>query len=89
MCGALFCSIKITEDVRRYAKENAIDESSAIQHGLRRKAEEFQHSGGKFILNHDEWKPSGVRRHRRSSPRGKGKVIGSSFVKRFIQLTRR
>jgi hypothetical protein len=43
--------MKITEDVRRYAKENAIDESSAIQHGLRRKAEEFQHSGGKFILN--------------------------------------
>jgi len=34
-------SMKITEDVRRYAKENAIDESSAIEHGLRRKAEEF------------------------------------------------
>jgi len=33
--------MKITEDVRRYAKENAIDESSAIEHGLRRKAEEF------------------------------------------------
>ena len=48
MCGPHFCSMKITEDVRRYAKENAIDESSAIEHGLRRKAEEFQHSGAKI-----------------------------------------
>jgi phosphomethylpyrimidine synthase len=48
MCGPHFCSMKITEDVRRYAKENAIDESSAIAHGLRRKAEEFQHSGAEI-----------------------------------------
>jgi phosphomethylpyrimidine synthase len=48
MCGPHFCSMKITEDVRRYAKENAIDESSAIEHGLRRKTEEFQHSGAKI-----------------------------------------
>ena len=48
MCGPHFCSMKITEDVRRYAKENAIDESSAIEHGLRRKAEEFQHSGARI-----------------------------------------
>jgi phosphomethylpyrimidine synthase len=48
MCGPHFCSMKITEDVRRYAKENAIDESSAIEHGLRQKAEEFQHSGAEI-----------------------------------------
>ena len=48
MCGPHFCSMKITEDVRRYAKENAIDESSAIEHGLRRKGEEFQHSGAEI-----------------------------------------
>jgi len=48
MCGPHFCSMKITEDVRRYAKENAIDESNAIEHGLRRKAEEFQHSGAEI-----------------------------------------
>jgi len=48
MCGPHFCSMKITEDVRRYAKENALDESSAIEHGLRRKAEEFQHSGAEI-----------------------------------------
>jgi phosphomethylpyrimidine synthase len=48
MCGPHFCSMKITEDVRRYAKENAIDESTAIEHGLRQKAEEFQHSGAEI-----------------------------------------
>jgi len=48
MCGPHFCSMKITEDVRRYAKENAIDESDAIEHGLRQKAAEFQHSGAEI-----------------------------------------
>ncbi len=48
MCGPHFCSMKITEDVRRYAKENAIDKSTAIEHGLRQKAAEFQHSGAEI-----------------------------------------
>jgi phosphomethylpyrimidine synthase len=48
MCGPHFCSMKITEDVRRYAKENAIDESVAIEYGLRQKAEEFQHTGAEL-----------------------------------------
>jgi phosphomethylpyrimidine synthase len=48
MCGPHFCSMKITEDVRRYAKENAIDENTALEHGLRHKAEEFQHSGAEI-----------------------------------------
>jgi phosphomethylpyrimidine synthase len=45
MCGPHFCSMKITEDVRRYAAENAIDESSAIEHGMRAKAAEFEEAG--------------------------------------------
>ncbi len=48
MCGPHFCSMKITEDVRRYAKENAITESEALEHGLRAKAAEFQHSGAEI-----------------------------------------
>jgi hypothetical protein len=32
--------VKITEDVRHYAKENAITESEALEHGLRTKAAE-------------------------------------------------
>jgi phosphomethylpyrimidine synthase len=48
MCGPHFCSMKITEDVSRYAKENAITESEALEHGLRAKAAEFQHSGAEI-----------------------------------------
>jgi phosphomethylpyrimidine synthase len=48
MCGPHFCSMKITEDVRRYAKENAITESEALEHGLHAKAAEFQHSGAEI-----------------------------------------
>jgi phosphomethylpyrimidine synthase len=42
MCGPHFCSMRITEDVRRYAAEKGIDEAVAIEQGLREKAEEFQ-----------------------------------------------
>jgi len=45
MCGPHFCSMKITEDVRRYAAENLIDEKTALDHGMRAKAEEFQQTG--------------------------------------------
>jgi phosphomethylpyrimidine synthase len=48
MCGPHFCSMKITEDVRKYAAENAIDEGLAIEQGLREKAAEFSHSGGEL-----------------------------------------
>jgi hypothetical protein len=40
--------VKITEDVRKYASEHAIDESSAIEHGMKAKAAEFQHSGAEI-----------------------------------------
>src|SRR5215216_6343218 len=48
MCGPHFCSMKITEDVRKYAAEHAIDESEAIEHGMKEKAAEFQHSGAEI-----------------------------------------
>ena len=48
MCGPHFCSMKITEDVRRYAAENAVDENSAIDHGLQAKAREFQEAGAEI-----------------------------------------
>ncbi len=48
MCGPHFCSMKITEDVRKYAAENAFDESVALEHGLRQKAVEFQHGGAEI-----------------------------------------
>ncbi len=45
MCGPHFCSMKITEDVRQYAEEKALDAQTAIQVGMKEKAEEFKKAG--------------------------------------------
>ncbi len=45
MCGPHFCSMKITEDVRKYAAEQAISEEEALQKGLEEKAAEFVEKG--------------------------------------------
>jgi phosphomethylpyrimidine synthase len=51
MCGPKFCSMKITEDVRRYAEENGYGDDSAVDSGMRDKAEEFRRSGGEIYSN--------------------------------------
>jgi phosphomethylpyrimidine synthase len=48
MCGPHFCSMKITEDVRDYAKQKAIDEQSALDLGMKEKAEEFKKAGSQI-----------------------------------------
>ena len=40
-CGPHFCSMKITEGVRKYAAEQKISENEALEVGLREKAKEF------------------------------------------------
>jgi phosphomethylpyrimidine synthase len=45
MCGPHFCSMKITEDVRQYAEEKALDAQTAIQAGMKEKSEEFKKAG--------------------------------------------
>ena len=40
--------MKITEDVRKYAAEHAIDESAAIEEGLKEKATEFNEAGAEI-----------------------------------------
>ena len=40
--------MKITADVRRYTAEHAIDESAAIEHGMKEKAAEFPDSGAEI-----------------------------------------
>jgi phosphomethylpyrimidine synthase len=42
MCGPRFCSMRISQDVRRYAAERGLDEGSAIRAGLREKAAEYR-----------------------------------------------
>ncbi len=41
MCGPHFCSMKITEDVRKYAAEQAVSEQEALHKGMEEKAKEF------------------------------------------------
>ncbi len=48
MCGPHFCSMKITEDVRKYAAEQGIAEQAAIEQGLSEKATEFKKSGAEI-----------------------------------------
>ncbi len=48
MCGPHFCSMKITEDVRKYAAEQGIAEEEAIQAGMEQKAREFTEKGSEL-----------------------------------------
>jgi phosphomethylpyrimidine synthase len=48
MCGPHFCSMKITEDVRKYAEEQGVGEEEAIRVGLAEKAKEFVEKGGEI-----------------------------------------
>ncbi len=48
MCGPKFCSMKITDDVRKYAAENGYGEAEALGAGLAEKAQEFVESGGEI-----------------------------------------
>jgi phosphomethylpyrimidine synthase len=48
MCGPHFCSMKITEDVRKYAEEQGIAESEALKKGMEEKSKEFKHSGSEI-----------------------------------------
>lgn len=41
MCGPHFCSMKITEDVRKFAAEQNVSEDEALKTGMEQKAREF------------------------------------------------
>jgi phosphomethylpyrimidine synthase len=48
MCGPHFCSMKITEDVRKYAAEQGIAEEEALKKGLEAKSKEFVEQGAEI-----------------------------------------
>ncbi|MBT3540490.1 MAG: phosphomethylpyrimidine synthase ThiC, partial [Opitutae bacterium] len=51
MCGPHFCSMKISEDVREYARENGYDsDESAVRKGMEEKSKEFLSSGAEIYL---------------------------------------
>ena len=45
MCGPHFCSMKITEDVRKYAAAQAVSEEEALRRGMDEKSREFVAKG--------------------------------------------
>jgi phosphomethylpyrimidine synthase len=50
MCGPHFCSMKITEDVRKYALEVGVNEQDAIELGMKEKSKEFVESGAEVYV---------------------------------------
>ena len=48
MCGPHFCSMRITQDVREYARQKGLDEAKVLEVGLAEKAKQFRDQGGKI-----------------------------------------
>lgn len=48
MCGPKFCSMRISHDIREYAKENDLETTEAIEKGMKDKAEEFKEAGSRL-----------------------------------------
>ena len=45
MCGPKFCSMKITQDVRDYAKQQGLDQQVALEQGMQEKSVQFHRQG--------------------------------------------
>jgi phosphomethylpyrimidine synthase len=45
MCGPKFCSMRITQDIRDYAKQQGIEEQHALEKGMQEKSKEFTDAG--------------------------------------------
>jgi phosphomethylpyrimidine synthase len=50
MCGPHFCSMKITQEVRRFAEENGISEEAAVEEGMKERSEAFKQAGSEVYL---------------------------------------
>ena len=48
MCGPHFCSMKITQDVREYAKQKGMEETKALDEGMKEMSESFKEKGGEI-----------------------------------------
>ncbi|CAN5406646.1 phosphomethylpyrimidine synthase ThiC [soil metagenome] len=60
MCGPHFCSMKITQDVREYAKEQNVAEEKALAVGMAEKAKEFVDKGSEIYQGN---LPDGAKEH--------------------------
>ena len=51
MCGPQFCSMKITEDVRKYAAEQGMKQEEVLAEGMKEKSKEFVRKGAKVYAS--------------------------------------
>jgi phosphomethylpyrimidine synthase len=51
MCGPKFCAMKITEDIRRFAKEQGIDTAEANEVGMLQMSEAFREKGSEIYVD--------------------------------------
>jgi phosphomethylpyrimidine synthase len=50
MCGPKFCSMRITQDVRKYAEEHGLTDVAAIEEGMAEMSERFHEHGRQVYL---------------------------------------
>lgn len=48
MCGPKFCSMRISQDIRNYAKDKDLNTTEAIHQGMQEKAKEFKEEGSQI-----------------------------------------
>ena len=48
MCGPNFCSMRISDDIRKFADEQGLSEEAALAKGMADKAQEFKEKGGEI-----------------------------------------
>ncbi len=49
MCGPKFCSMELTQQVRDYAKAQALTDVDALREGMREKSAEFRREGEIYV----------------------------------------
>jgi len=53
MCGPHFCSMKITEDVRKYAAEKGLEDAAAVKAGMSEMSSTFKSAGAEVYVGDD------------------------------------
>jgi phosphomethylpyrimidine synthase len=54
MCGPRFCSMQITQEVRDYAAQMGLDNQTALEVGMKEKAEEFKKKNSEVSIQNPE-----------------------------------
>jgi phosphomethylpyrimidine synthase len=57
MCGPHFCSMRISQEVRKYAADKGVDEEVALELGMAEKSAQFAEQGGRVYLPISEARP--------------------------------